>query len=142
MATQPQMQRHYRWRSGDCLANYGTSANMWEEHSATEEFATAFKAIIDDATLTNDDRAARVEEFLLDQATKAGVLDVSSTQRKCMNPNKWDKHLAPWFTAPCAVSRRSFRSAKKQYGRKHAQTILALKTFVQTCKESRAQMQF
>jgi hypothetical protein len=38
-------------------------------------------ALIDDATLTNDDRAAKVEDFLLTQATLAGVVDVSYTHR-------------------------------------------------------------
>jgi hypothetical protein len=76
-ATEPQMTKRYRWRSGDCLANYGNSAKTWQEFSSTDEFAAAFKAIVNDATLTNDTRAARVEEFLLEQATSAGVLDVS-----------------------------------------------------------------
>ena len=53
---------------------------------------------MDDDTVSNDERADRVEQFLLDQATKAGVLEVSSTHRKFTNPNKWDKHLAPWFS--------------------------------------------
>jgi hypothetical protein len=76
-ATEPKMTKRYRWRSGDCLANYGNSAKTWQEFSSTAEFAAAFKAIVNDETLTNDARAARVEEFLLDQATSAGVLDVS-----------------------------------------------------------------
>jgi hypothetical protein len=79
------------------LTNYGTSAKTWTEFSSSEDFAAGFKAIIEDATLTNDTRAARVEDYLLAQATVAGVLDVSSTRRSSLNPNKWDKHLAPWF---------------------------------------------
>jgi hypothetical protein len=66
---------------GDCIANYGISTKLWKEHSATDEFATAFTAIIDDATLTNDDRAAKVEDFLLTHATLVGVVDVSYTHR-------------------------------------------------------------
>ncbi len=50
-------------------------------HSATYDFASAFMALIDDPTLTNDDRAAKVEDFLLTQATLAGVVDVSYTHR-------------------------------------------------------------
>jgi hypothetical protein len=64
-ATEPLANRLYRWRAGDNLATYGVSAKMWKEHSSTTEFAVAFQAIIDDASLTNDDRAAKVEEFLL-----------------------------------------------------------------------------
>ena len=77
----PPPTRLYRWWAGDCIANYGISAKLWKAHSATDEFATAFMALIDDATLTNDDRAAKVEDFLLTQATLAGVVDVSYTHR-------------------------------------------------------------
>jgi hypothetical protein len=87
----PSSKRLYRWRAGDCLANYGQSAKLWKAHSATDDFATAFTAIIDDTTLTNDDRAAKVEDFLLTQATLAGVVDVSYPHRQFSNPNKWDK---------------------------------------------------
>jgi hypothetical protein len=139
-ATEPQSQRRYRWQSGDCLKNYGISANIWEAHSSTEEFSAAFMAIIDDKELTNDERAAQVELFLLDQATTAGVVDVSSTNCQFANPNKWDKHLAPWFTEQCTTTRRTFRTLQRKFGRKHTQTIVALKTFADTCKSSRAQM--
>jgi hypothetical protein len=44
-------------------------------------------AIIVDKELTNDIRAAKVEEYLLGQATKAGVLDVTSSRRTFTNPN-------------------------------------------------------
>jgi hypothetical protein len=57
--------RNYRWRTGDCLETYGISAKLWNQHSSTDEFAAAFKTIIEDETLTNDSRSDRVEEFLL-----------------------------------------------------------------------------
>ena len=98
-ATQPQVQRRYRWRDGDCLANYAHSANVWKAVTSTEEFALAFRAIIEDTSISNDDRSARAEQFLLDQATAAGVVEVTTTHREFTNPNKWDKHLAPWFSA-------------------------------------------
>jgi hypothetical protein len=62
----PTAQYRYRWRTGDCLAMYGSSAKIWQEYSSTEEFATGFEAIIDDETLTNEIRADRVEEYLID----------------------------------------------------------------------------
>jgi hypothetical protein len=98
-ATQPQVQRRYRWRDGDCLANYAHSANVWKAVTSTEEFALTFRAIIEDTSISNDDRSARAEQFLLDQATAAGVVEVTTTHREFTNPNKWDKHLAPWFSA-------------------------------------------
>jgi hypothetical protein len=66
MATKPPTAHRYRWRSGDCLATYSISANLWREFSSTDEFAVAFKAIVNDTTISNDARAARVEQFLLD----------------------------------------------------------------------------
>ena len=98
-ATQPQLQRRYKWRAGDCLANYAHSENVWKAVTSTEEFAAAFRAIVEDDSLSNDDRSTRAEQFLLDQATTAGVVEVTSTHREFINPNKWDKHLAPWFSA-------------------------------------------
>ena len=38
----------YSWRVGDCLANYSNTAKIWQEHTSTPEFATAFQKIIDD----------------------------------------------------------------------------------------------
>jgi hypothetical protein len=34
------------------------------------------------------------------------VVDVLATRQEVTNPNKWDKHLAPWFTAKCAATRQ------------------------------------
>jgi hypothetical protein len=39
---------------------------VWMAHSSTDDFAAAFKAIVDGVTVTNDTRAARVETFLID----------------------------------------------------------------------------
>jgi hypothetical protein len=62
----PNNQRRYRWCTGDCLASYGMSAKTWRAYSSTDEFSAAFKAIIEDENMTNDERADRVEEFLLE----------------------------------------------------------------------------
>ena len=66
LAPIPPTQLRYRWRSGDCLATYGISANKWKAHSSSADFAAAFQAIVDDRNITNDARAARVEAFLLE----------------------------------------------------------------------------
>jgi hypothetical protein len=128
----------YRWREGDCLADYGKSAKVWHEFSSTNEFAAGFMAIIVDDKLTNDARAARVEEYLLKQATEAGVLEVSSARRAFNNPNKWDKHLAPWFNTKCTEARRKLKSERHRYGKRHKRTAEAMKEFLQCCKNSRA----
>jgi hypothetical protein len=122
--------RRYRWREGDCLANYGNSAKVWHEFSSTDDFAAGFMAIIVDDKLTNDTRAARVEEFLLTQATEAGVLDVSSSRRTFNNPNKWDKHLAPWFNPKCTEARKRLKSERHKYGKRHKRTVEAMKEFL------------
>ena len=134
--------RRYKWRAGDCIETYGTSANVWREYTSTAEFAAAFSAIVEDDSIPNDTRSARAEQFLMDQATKAGVLEVTSSHRDFTNPNKWDKHLAPWFSEKCSLSRRAYRKACKRFGKHHHQTIAALQKFVGECKSSRAQMQF
>jgi hypothetical protein len=46
----------YSWRAGDCLANYSNTAKIWQEHTSTPEFATAFQKIVDDQNLSNDER--------------------------------------------------------------------------------------
>ena len=66
--------KRYRWRTGDCLANYGNSAKLWADFSSTDEFAAGFMAIVVNKTHSNDTRAARVQEYLLEQATEAGGL--------------------------------------------------------------------
>jgi hypothetical protein len=113
VASKPIAPRRFRWRTGECLATYGNSAKIWAAHSSTDGFEASFQAIIDDATLSNDDRADRVEKFLLAEAVTAGVLDELSPRKEVTNPNKWDKHLAPWFNAHCAGTRRQLRRAQR-----------------------------
>jgi hypothetical protein len=51
------------------------------------EFAAEFRAILTAYEDDNDLRSAKLEEFLLAEATRAGVLAVSS-KRTAKNPNK------------------------------------------------------
>jgi hypothetical protein len=89
--------RKYYWKKGDCLANYNASAQIWKAHTTTSDFVAAFNAVSDTYHLTNDIRAAKIEEFLLAEATKAGVIEVKTSRKTFANPNKWEKHLAPWY---------------------------------------------
>jgi hypothetical protein len=68
-ATAQTTSRRYKWRTGDCIETYGTSANVWREYTSTADFAAAFSAIVEDDTIPNETRSARAEQFLLDQAT-------------------------------------------------------------------------
>jgi hypothetical protein len=53
-----------------------------------------------------------VENFLLEASVQAGVVKkVEITQAK--NPNKWNKHLAPWFNDTCKDSKLLYHKALK-----------------------------
>ena len=45
----------------------------------------------------NNKCSEKIDAFLLEEASTAGVLN-AMTKRTSLNPNKWEKHLAPWFT--------------------------------------------
>ena len=81
---------YYRWNTGKNLGEYMTSAHAWREHTSKAEFIEAFKQIMVDYKENNDLRALKIEEFLIAEATHAGVLS-SHTISTSSNPNKWDK---------------------------------------------------
>jgi hypothetical protein len=65
-----------------------------------------------DTSISNDDRAAAVENFILQEAVNAGVVkEIVITSPK--NPNKWGKTLAPWFTEECREAKRNMARAKR-----------------------------
>jgi hypothetical protein len=82
------------------LAEYNISARKWNEHTNTEEFITQFTAIMEEHNQDNDRRAIAIEEFMISEAEKAGVIKISN-KRNYKNPNRWEKQLAPWFTTEC-----------------------------------------
>jgi hypothetical protein len=135
-------QKIFKWKKGDCLANYNASAQAWAAHTTTPEFATAFTAVSDLYQHSNDLREAKIEEFLLREATNAGVVEVKTTHRAFANPNKWNKHLAPWYNTQCRAAKRAFHQARQTHGKHHATSQKTLKQFVQRCKQSRADLQF
>jgi len=55
--------------------------------------------------MSNDQRAAAVEKFILDEAVAAGVVK-AITITPPRNPNKWSKTLAPWFNDECRTAKR------------------------------------
>ena len=82
-----------------------------------------------------------MEAFLLAEAKTAGVLKMSS-KRTSKNPNRWAKHLAPWYNDKCKEARAQYRMAVKNNGTMHAHTYEALKLFMTQCKKGRVNMQF
>jgi hypothetical protein len=97
------------------------SANKWKAHTSTEKFATRFQQITEEFRHDNERRTERVEEFLVEEAIEAGVVMASET-RSAKNPNRWAKHLAPWYTDTCRQAKREYRLAKREHGKKHAKT--------------------
>jgi hypothetical protein len=119
----------YRWIEGDCLKNYSSSAVIWKAHTSTPEFQEAFTAIAQQHQEENETRATKIEEFLMKEATLAGVLK-AYTVRTSRNPNKWAKHMAPWFNDRCKAARARYRAAAHQNGKAHPHTQDALQNFV------------
>jgi hypothetical protein len=72
------------------------SAQKWKEHTASQEFAEAFKRVSKQYKKDNEMRSAKIEDFLIEQALAVGVVKKKTT-RIAANPNRWAKHLAPWY---------------------------------------------
>ncbi len=109
------------WLGGEDTVEYMHSANKWKVHTSTEQFATRFQQITEEFRNDNERKTERVEEFLLEEAIEAGVVKATET-RTAKNPNRWAKHLAPWYTETCRQAKREYRSAKRTYGKKHEKT--------------------
>jgi hypothetical protein len=78
--------------------------------------------LVGNTTLTNDERAAAVETFLLEQAVVAGVVKrIKITTPR--NPNKWGKTLAPWFTDKCREAKKEMAKTKSTYGKGDERSI-------------------
>jgi hypothetical protein len=73
-----------------------TSAVKWKAHTSTTRFATEFENIIDQYAEDNELLTQKTEEFLISEGQIAGVIQ-SRKDKIQKNPNRWSKHLAPWF---------------------------------------------
>lgn len=56
--------------------------------------------IVQDRGMSNEEISAAMETYLLESGEKAGVVSVRRV-RPPLNPNRWGKHLAPWFDSAC-----------------------------------------
>ncbi len=120
------------------MRNYAESANTWQEYTNTPEFIDGLYKIVNDATNTSDTRAAVVEQFILKQAVKAGVVkEITITQPK--NPNKWGKQMAPWYTEECRKAKQALAAAKRTYGKGAQEIVQATKYFHQVCVKGRSE---
>ena len=55
----------YKWVEGTRVNNYSASANSWLEFTQRPEFVEKLQTLVNASDMTNDDRAAAVEEFIL-----------------------------------------------------------------------------
>ena len=86
------------------------------DYTGSAEFITKFSALVANKTISNTDRAAAVEDFIIQEAVNAGVVrEITLTSPR--NPNKLGKTLAPWFTEQCREAKREMARARRTYGR-------------------------
>jgi hypothetical protein len=104
------------------------SARKWKEHTATQEFAGAFKNVCEQYKEDNETRSIKLEEFLIEQALAVGVAR-RKIPRIAANPNRWAKHLAPWYNDQCREAKRQYKLCKKVKGKKHRNTLTAYQHF-------------
>ncbi len=52
-----------------------------------------------------------MEEFLIAEAVSAGVM-TKTILTESKNPNKWEKHLAPWYNEECRTAKLKCTSCR------------------------------
>lgn len=122
----------YSWKGGTSIHDYAASAITWKEHTDKEEFVQQIAEVITYSQYSNEERSAKVEQFLLQQAVLAGVVKEHKPTRP-FNPNKWGKSLAPWFTEECRTYRKAYIHMRRSKGRDNEATIQALKKYREAC---------
>ena len=87
---------------------------------------------MENTTISNDERAAAVESFLLQEAVSAGVVkEIKITVPR--NPNKWGKILAPWYNETCRAAKKEMAIARREYGKGDQRSIFANRAYFKTC---------
>jgi hypothetical protein len=126
----------FKWVEGTNIQNYAQSAQTWTEYTSKVEFTAKFKTLVENTTLSNDERAEAVEEFLLQEAISAGVVkEIKVTVPR--NPNKWGKTLAPWYTETCRAAKRDMAMARREHGKGDKRSISATRAYFKTCSKAR-----
>jgi hypothetical protein len=82
--------------------------------------------------MNNEDRASAVEKFILREAIQAGVVKEIQIMVP-RNPNKWGKTLAPWYNDECREAKWEMGRARKEYGKRHANSTNATRRYLKTC---------
>lgn len=60
----------------------------------------------------NEERAAAIETFLVEEAHREGVIRVLK-HRAYKNPNRLEKILAPWFNEVCLKAKAEYKQMKR-----------------------------
>ena len=110
------------------------SINKWKLHSNSTSFTQAFDAITSQYKNDNNLRTIKIEEFLLQEAKKAGVVRTFVTKIQ-KNPNRWAKHLAPWFEESCKEAKQQYRQLKRNKGKKHPLVRAAYQEYKNKCRK-------
>jgi hypothetical protein len=129
----------YKWITGDSLNDYSKSARTWRAHTATMEFTAAFKDIEHRFAHDNDIRAEQIEEFMIAEAVATGVMTKKAV-RVNKNPNKWEKHMAPWYTAECKAAKQKYVRCRKAHGSASPPARQAFKEYRRCCAQNRAKL--
>jgi hypothetical protein len=87
----------HKWNEGTSVRNYADGARKWGTYTAQPGFIARFKTLVNRQDISNEVRSNLVEQFLIEEAVLAGVVTTSEIKHP-LNPNKWGKNLAPWFT--------------------------------------------
>ena len=104
-ATTPTGPTTYRWDVGTSVQQQQEGIARWAVHTGREEFREGMARVTGDRTLSNEQRSAAMEYFLLQEGQAAGVVS-AHTAKKPLNPNRWGKYLAPWFEADCHAAKK------------------------------------
>ena len=92
--------------------------------------------IVTDASLSNEARSTAMEQYLLQAGEAAGV--ISSFQIKApLNPNRFGKHLAPWFDDSCRHAKAAHRATCHTEGKNSDRARAAYRTYLGACKKAK-----
>ena len=126
----------YKWDVGTATQQQQAGIARWVEHTGQEGFRRGMAAIAECRTMTNEERSTEMERFLLREGQVAGVVS-ETTVRTPTNPNRWGKHLAPWFEAECHAAKKKYKTTCKTRGKGDEQAKIELKEYQKTCKQAK-----
>ncbi len=108
----------------------------WKEHTDSVEFKEKMLQIAENTALSNTERSAAMETFLLEEGERVGVVS-EKIARVPQNPNRLGKYLAPWFGDACREAKKKFRNTCREHGRSSLEARAAYRLYIKTCKNAR-----